>query len=189
LASRQHKRRKLLSALFGTFLTTALSAAQLSAWGWRPRFLFGLLVGPIGLYIRRHVQETPEFVAITPVRAPARQVLSTANLRLLLGTGIGAAPMGITSFFVYLPTFAVQELRLPLHAAFYTLMLSPCLAVVANLTLADLSDKVGRIQMMLPACVLSLISIYSVCALLVHHKSVPVLLLAVGSRCTKRHPC
>jgi hypothetical protein len=113
----------------------------------------------------------------------------TANLRLLLGTGIGAAPMGITSFFVYLPTFAVQELRLPLHAAFYTLMLSPCLAVVANLTLADLPDKVGRIQIMLPACVLSLISIYSVCALLVHHKSVPVLLLAVGSRCTKRHPC
>ena len=45
----------LVAALFGIFLTTALSAAQLHTWGWRLPFLFGLLVGPVGLYIRRHV--------------------------------------------------------------------------------------------------------------------------------------
>jgi MHS family proline/betaine transporter-like MFS transporter len=55
----------LLAALFGLFLTTALSPRQLSAWGWRLPFFFGLLVGPVGLYIRRHVRETPEFVHIT----------------------------------------------------------------------------------------------------------------------------
>jgi MFS transporter, MHS family, proline/betaine transporter len=54
--------------------------------------IWGLLVGPIGWYIRRHVQETPEFVEITPVRAPVREVFSAATLRFLLGTGSCSDP-------------------------------------------------------------------------------------------------
>jgi MHS family proline/betaine transporter-like MFS transporter len=168
----------LLAALFGLFLTTALSPAQLSAWGWRLPFFFGLLVGPVGLYIRRHLQETPEFVDITPVLAPVREVFSAAGLRLLLGACICALPWGISSFFVYLPTFAIQQLKLPSHAPFYGLLLSLGLGIVLSLTFGHLSDKLGRIRIMLPASVLALISFYPVFALLVHYKSVPVLLLA-----------
>jgi MHS family proline/betaine transporter-like MFS transporter len=170
----------LLAVLFGIFLTTALSARQLHAWGWRIPFLFGLLVGPVGLYIRRRVQETPEFIEITPVRAPVRAVFSSASLRLLLGASAAAAPMSINAFFVYLPTFAVQELKLPPYAAFYTLLLSPCPGMVFALTSGHISDKVGRIRIILPASVLALLSMYPVFALLVHYKSVPVLLLAIG---------
>jgi MHS family proline/betaine transporter-like MFS transporter len=169
----------LLAGLFGLFLTTKLSQAQLSAWGWRLPFFFGLLVGPVGLYIRRHVQETPEFVDITPVRAPVREVFSTASLRLLLGACIYALPFGINSFLIYLPTFATQELKLPSHAQFYGVLLFACLGIVLVLTLGHLSDKVGRIRIMLPASLLALMSLYPAFALLVHYKSVPVLLLAV----------
>ena len=169
----------LLASLFGLFLTTALSPAQLSAWGWRLPFFFGLLVGPVGLYIRRNVQETPEFVDITPVRAPIREVFSAAGLRLLLGACICALPWAISSFLVYLPTFAIQQLKLPSRAPFCGLLLFTCLGIVLTLTLGHLSDKVGRIRIMLPASVLALISLYPVFALLVHYKSVPVLLLAV----------
>jgi MHS family proline/betaine transporter-like MFS transporter len=90
-----------------------------------------------------------------------------------------AVPLGITSFFVYLPTFAIHELKLPAYAPFYGLVLSPCLGVVFALTSGHLSDKVGRIRIMLPASVLALISFYPMFALLVHYKSVPVLLLAL----------
>ena len=170
----------LVAALFGIFLTTALSAAQLHTWGWRLPFLFGLLVGPVGLYIRRHVQETPAFLEITPVRAPAREVFSTASLRFLLGVGVTAAPAGIASFYVYLPTFASQELKLPASAAFSTLLLGICLGVVLTLTAGHVSDKVGCIGIMLPVSILALASVYPVFFLLDHYKSVPVLLLAVG---------
>jgi MHS family proline/betaine transporter-like MFS transporter len=169
----------LLAALFGLFLTTALAPPQLNAWGWRLPFFFGLLVGPVGLYIRRHVQETPEFVAITPLRAPVREVFSAASLRLLLGACMIAVPLGITSLFVYLPTFATRELKLPAYSPFYGLLLSPCLGIVFALTSGRLSDTVGRIRIMLPASVLALISFYPVFALLVHYKSVTVLLLAL----------
>jgi MHS family proline/betaine transporter-like MFS transporter len=170
----------LLAALFGLFLTKTLSPAQLSAWGWRLPFFFGLLVGPVGLYIRRHVQETPEFVDITPVRAPVREVFSTARLRLLLAACMGAPSFGITAFFLYLPTFAIQQLKLPSHAPFYGLLVSYCLGIVLTLTLGHLSDKVGRIRIMLPASVLALLSLYPAFALLVHYKSIPVLLLVAG---------
>jgi MHS family proline/betaine transporter-like MFS transporter len=170
---------QLLAALFGLFLATALSPAQLSAWGWRLPFFFGLLVGPVGLYIRRHVQETPEFVDITPVRTPVREVFSAAGLRLLLGACFLAQGFGITAFLVYLPTFAIQQLKLPSHAPFYGVLLFTCLGIVLTLTLGHLSDKVGRIRIMLSASVLALISLYPVFALLIHYKSVPVLLMAV----------
>ena len=170
----------LVAILFGVFLTTALSAAHLRSWGWRLPFLFGLLVGPVGLYIRRHVQETPEFVDIAPARAPVREVFSTSSLRCLLGVGVLAAVAGLASFYVYLPTFTSRELNLPASAAFSSLLLGICLGVLLTLTAGHVSDRVGRIRSMLPISILALASIYPVFALLVHYKSVRLLLLAVG---------
>ena len=34
------------------------------SWGWRTPFVFGLLIGPVAYYIRRHVDEAPEFQTI-----------------------------------------------------------------------------------------------------------------------------
>src|SRR6185437_3442389 len=50
----------VIVALFGIVLTTNLSHDQLVSWGWRIPYLFGLLVGPAGLYIRSKMVETPE---------------------------------------------------------------------------------------------------------------------------------
>src|SRR6516165_7523061 len=49
-------------ALIGLALTRALTPDQLDGWGWRVPFLFGLIIGPLGLYIRRHLEETTAFI-------------------------------------------------------------------------------------------------------------------------------
>jgi MHS family proline/betaine transporter-like MFS transporter len=59
----------LLAATLGTVLTSTLTAEQLQSWGFRIPFVVGLLVGPIGYYIRRHVPEAPEFVTASADRA------------------------------------------------------------------------------------------------------------------------
>ena len=41
----------VIVSLFGVTLTTQLSHEQLIDWGWRISYVFGLLVGPVGLYI------------------------------------------------------------------------------------------------------------------------------------------
>ena len=55
----------LLGSLTAASLSTWLSPAALEAWGWRVPFLFGGLLGPIGLYMRRNIEETPPFKAAT----------------------------------------------------------------------------------------------------------------------------
>jgi MHS family proline/betaine transporter-like MFS transporter len=51
-----------LASLFGLALNTLLSHEQLLSWGWRLPYIFGMLVGPAGLYIRSRLAETPEFL-------------------------------------------------------------------------------------------------------------------------------
>src|ERR1700693_2983635 len=41
----------IIVSLFGLALTTLLSHQQLVDWGWRVPYVFGLLIGPVGLYI------------------------------------------------------------------------------------------------------------------------------------------
>src|SRR5204862_7655676 len=50
-----------LASLFGLTLTTLLTHEQLVEWGWRIPYIFGMLVGPAGLYIRAKIVETPAF--------------------------------------------------------------------------------------------------------------------------------
>ncbi len=48
----------MCGALFGAGLTYYLSEEALHSWGWRVPFIFGLLIIPVGLYIRAHINET-----------------------------------------------------------------------------------------------------------------------------------
>src|SRR6202023_2880279 len=73
-----------LASGFGILLTTILSPEQLIDWGWRVPFLFGILVGPVGLYIRRRLDETPEYIEIKPTRTPVRDVLRHHPIECLL---------------------------------------------------------------------------------------------------------
>ena len=52
----------VIVALFGVTLTTTLTHQQLVDWGWRIPYVFGLLVGPAGLYIRSQMTETADFL-------------------------------------------------------------------------------------------------------------------------------
>jgi MFS transporter, MHS family, proline/betaine transporter len=52
----------LIATGFGVLLTATMSAADLQSWGWRIPFAFGLLIGPVGYYVRSRMSETPEFL-------------------------------------------------------------------------------------------------------------------------------
>src|ERR1700760_156545 len=47
----------LLASTFGVVLTGWMAPADLNSWGWRIPFLFGVLIGPIGIYIRNHLED------------------------------------------------------------------------------------------------------------------------------------
>jgi MFS family permease len=138
----------LLGALVGAAVTRGLSPEAVDAWGWRIPFLIGLLIGPVGLYIRRYVEEPEEFVQVRRTRTVKPRLVPAlaAHLReLWVCLGIGAA--GTSSFYVillYMPTFASTQLHLPLDQAFLAQSLAlACMISIIPFSGA-LSDRVGR---------------------------------------------
>jgi len=148
---------------FAFILTAALSPEALQSWGWRVPFLLGIVIGPIGIYLRRAVDETPEFKAFLQRRAgipntPLRDVLlryPRALIALLLVVS------GLTCYTylgtVFLPNFFATELGLKLANAQLGLFVLNLLGALMLPFTALLSDRIGRRSTMVPALILYII--------------------------------
>ena len=158
-----------MAALFGFGLLSTLQAPQLHSWGWRVPFFFGLLVGPVGLYIRRKVDETPEFLATTHTRTPIREIFATEKMALILGAGLVAIGTAATYFSLYMPTYATTQLHLPPTTGYIVAIALAVMAIVILPLAGQLADRFGFVRLMLPAAVFMLFSIYPVFLLITRH--------------------
>jgi len=133
-----------LASAFGLLLTNALSPKQLVDWGWRVPFLFGILVGPVGLYIRHRLDETPEYVEIKPTRTPVHDVARQNPVEMLLAMGASAISNSSAYIILYIPTYAMKELHLPQSTGFTATLVGAIILGIASPFAGHLSDKFGR---------------------------------------------
>lgn len=172
----------LLAAIIGTVLTTSMNSGDLYSWGFRIPFVVGLLVGPVGIYIRRHVPESAEAVAvITGDRAvrPIRTVLARQKLLVLLIIGVLAVTTCLNYMITYIPTYAIQTLHLPDSSGFIATIVAGAVLLVVAPIAGHFSDRVGQLRIMLPAAGLILLLIYPMFALMVAHPALAMLLLVL----------
>lgn len=154
----------LAGAILGTALTRTLSPEALDGWGWRIPFLFGLIIGPVGLYIRRNLAETEAFLQSGQSAAMGggeRRALAAHAKEILVCMGMVVS--GTISFYViliYIPTFARTQLHLPLDQAFLAQSIGLACEVVLIPICGVLSDRIGRKPVMITALGLSLIVTY-----------------------------
>jgi MFS transporter, MHS family, proline/betaine transporter len=154
----------LLGAILGALLTRSLTPETLDSWGWRIPFLFGLIIGPVGLYIRRNLDETSAFLQSN--RSSAGQQGSgsvlISHVKEMLAC-LGMVVSGTISFYViliYIPTFARTQLHVPLDQAFLAQSIGLACEVVLIPICGVLSDFVGRKPVMITALVLDLLVTY-----------------------------
>jgi MFS transporter, MHS family, proline/betaine transporter len=169
----------LIATGFGVLLTATMSAADLQAWGWRIPFAFGLLIGPVGYYIRSHLEETPEFRAAAPPRAPMRDLIVTQWDRLLLVIGAVIISTSSQYMLVYMPTYAIRELHLPQFLSYTAAVAAAALQTVVVPFVGIFVDRVGQSRVMLGAAALFCITAYPAFALLASHASLGVLITMV----------
>jgi MFS transporter, MHS family, proline/betaine transporter len=167
----------VLATGFGAALNGALTAEQMGMWGWRIPFLFGLLIGPIGYYIRRQVDETLEFRSVQATSAPLWETLSSSKTRLLVATGAIVLVTVAAYTAVYMPTYAIRELGLPPIGGFLATMLAGAIQIVMIPLVGALSDKLGRLPIATVAIVGILITAHPLFSWLVAAPSVESLLL------------
>jgi len=154
----------LIGALLGALLTRTLQPEALDSWGWRVPFLFGLAIGPVGLFIRRHLEEAEAFqnARTTAIAAPSVAATLAAHVKETF-VCVGIVTFGTISFYVillYMPTFAQTQLRLPLDDAFLAQSISLAFMIVLTPFFGALADRIGRKPIMICALGLFLFIAY-----------------------------
>ncbi|MCP3710798.1 MFS transporter [Paraburkholderia sp. CNPSo 3274] len=178
----------ILAASFGGVLAWWLPLEQLQAWGWRAPFFFGLVLGPVGWYIRSHLDETPEFVANQQAhseqdaRATNEPGLGRQWVSLLLAVGIVAqSTVGVYILQLYMPMYAVKQLHMAAATSFGVVVLNGGLQFALSPVMGALSDRIGRIRIMLTTSILLAALTYPMFALLQRHPTLGWLLVLQGA--------
>jgi MFS transporter, MHS family, proline/betaine transporter len=135
-------------------VTRTFAQETFEDWGWRIPFFVGLMIGPVGLYIRRYLDETNVFLELRTGNQESKFVKAIAAHFKELLVCIGLYSGGTISFYVillYMPTFATTQLHLPLGEALAAQ--SICLGWFALLVPLSgaLSDRIGRKPILLAA--------------------------------------
>jgi|HubBroStandDraft_4_1064222.scaffolds.fasta_scaffold22311_4 MHS family proline/betaine transporter-like MFS transporter len=172
----------VIVSLFGLALTTLLSHEQLIDWGWRVPYVFGLLVGPAGLYIRSRIAETADFLAVEkPTTMPIGELLRRYPVALLLALGASIVSNSSYYLLLYVPTYGVKTLHLPAYTGFAATLLGGIILAVFSVVAGYWSDKiVPRSRIMLIAAWLFLLAAYPCFWLMDAYPSLATAAFAVG---------
>jgi MHS family proline/betaine transporter-like MFS transporter len=108
-----------LSGLVAFAISRAMTPEVLQDWGWRLAFAVGLMIAPVGVYIRRELEDAPLYkTAKHADQMPALVVLRDHWKTVLTGmlvVMLWTVAQYITNYF---PTFAVRELKVSLSQSY-----------------------------------------------------------------------
>ncbi len=169
----------VVATSLGVTLTTTMSAADLQAWGWRIPFAVGLLIGPLGYYIRSHLDETPAFVESGAAQAPLQELFTDQWERLLLTVGAVAASTSSQYILVYVPTYAIRELGLPSSVGFTAAVAAAVLQAVVVPFVGIFVDRVGQSRVMVASAALFVVTAWPVFMVVERGRTLEILMLGV----------
>ena len=166
----------LLASTFGVVLTGWMAPADLNSWGWRIPFLFGVLIGPIGIYIRNHLEDAPAPPAAQI--SPVKEIFLNQKSRVLLGIGALAISTAVNYLIIYMPTYVVKNFNLPPVTGFTATFVGGIVVTLLTPFAGMLSDRIGRTRHMIAANILLLLSVFPM-FLLITKNPVPAVIVFV----------
>ena len=161
----------LLGALTAATVSATLSLPQLDAWGWRVPFWVSVVIVPLGLYIRRRVDDPEAFVRQARPAASPLTILWRAH-RAAVARGFGITIIWTVStyfFFVYVPMYANTVLKLPMATTLFSNSVALAFMLIVSPVAGHLSDRVGRYRVMVTAAVAIVVLIVPGFDFLLHH--------------------
>src|SRR5215467_11285470 len=108
----------LLGSLTAALLNASLPQADRLAWGWRLPFLFGIVVGIVGWYLRWRLDDTPKYTEIEEqgavAKAPLTEALRDHPWETFLG--FGTTLHNTVAYYIaliYMGSYMVTVAKLP----------------------------------------------------------------------------
>lgn len=138
-------------------LTASLGDDVMNDWGWRVPFLIAGPLGWIGLYLRQHLEDSPEYKAVAATgkteAAPLRAAVTKAWAALLFCVGfVVLKAVGHWTLQTFMPSYLATELHFSRLNAYAITTIGLFAIAVMVPFMGYLSDRFGRKPLMLAGC-------------------------------------
>jgi len=135
-----------LGMMLGSAMGSLIMGFLPPSWGWRVAFLFGLLLGMIVFFIRRHLPHSDTVAVVTKSRTAPVVELLRDHWRAMLRM-IGLLVSGYIGGYlcnVYLVTWLIENTKLGGPRILLINTVAIAVSLVASAFFCALSDRVGR---------------------------------------------
>ncbi|MBZ4019068.1 MFS transporter [Streptomyces purpurogeneiscleroticus] len=140
--------------------TAALTSAvfegpALNSYGWRIPFLLALPLSAVGVWLRKRIEETPEFIRATEdgtqvVKAPIREAFRSQLRPILVFCGVSVMLAILSySWVTFYPEYLTGTLGLPRWMALTSNAISVAVLIPLLPLAGILSDRIGRKPMLI----------------------------------------
>jgi MFS transporter, MHS family, citrate/tricarballylate:H+ symporter len=158
-----------VAAIIGYVLNQAIAGDSIGLIGgleiakWRIPFFIGCMIIPFIFFLRRTLEETPEFLAMKRHPTTAEVFRSAAANWKIVVLGMLVAVLTTTTFYfvtVYTPTFGRNVLKLTTQDALLVTLLVAVTNFFWNPVGGAVSDRLGRKPVLLTIACLSFVTAY-----------------------------
>ena len=179
----------ILGAVVALSVTSLLTDGQMRSWGWRIPFLLGLSIAPIGWYLRKTLEETPQFLAelarrqeSSAHRVPLVAVFRDHRRPLLLGLGISILwAAAVYVLLIFLPVFSQKSLNYAPSTAFSASLVEYVVFVLGCFAAGALSDHIGRRRMAAIGAAVLLVGVLPLFRWVDQSRTMAALIIAEGA--------
>ncbi|MFI4929856.1 MAG: MFS transporter [Burkholderiales bacterium] len=156
---------------------TSMSAADFADWGWRITFLVSLFLLIFSVYIRLKLQESPVFQKMKSEGKGSKAPLTDSFLKYpnnkyvllaLLGATAGQGVVWYTGQF-YALFFLTITLKVDYVTAYILIGVSLLLGTPFFIVFGWLSDRIGRLKIILAGCLLAALTYFPLFQGLTHY--------------------
>ena len=171
----------IFSGLVGLLLSLLITPEATDSWGWRVPFLLGILIAPVGYYIRSNLDETMNAEeAHGSMRKVLADVVASHWQKILLCILLISGATITQYFFLYTTTYAINTLHYSQGWAMAANMATGITGMVFAVAGGALADRVGvRVVVLLPRLIATVL-LYPVLHLVVSSGSPLVLVIAMA---------
>ncbi len=169
----------LLGSATGTALTALMSPESLSSWGWRIPFLLGLVIGFVGLLLRRNIEVKNE-VAVEK-KQPIIETLE--HYRPLIAQLAGLSIFNAVTFyliFVYLVSWLQLEDKMRQEVSLEINTISMVIVIPIMIAAGALSDRIGRKPLLIGTVTAAIFLAYPLFDGMYHQSQMHVQLCQLG---------
>ena len=186
----------ILGALAAFTVTAFLSTDEVQSWGWRIPFVFGLAIAPVGLYLRRTLDETDAFKAETALRAkdhtqqgtvPLLEIFRNHGRNLFVGFCVAVLwAVAVYVLMIFLPTYVQhpETFNFSARQAFGASLIGNIPFVLGCVWFGSLSDRIGRRRSLFLSAALLLVSVLPLFLWLKASPTLPTLIAVQCIVCT-----